>query len=304
MRRAILLLVVAVAIGLAFSPPPAFTAAVGPLNGIGLIDYSQKPTFKIGDWAKYRMSGKSELGMKDNYVVTVLIAGEQDFWGDPAFWIETWTDAPGLAPQTQAALMSYDIFGDTSAVERLQLYERAMVTMLNEDGTPQIDINKPAASMLKTRREVKQPIRYSRDTLGVDTVQTPRGTLQAMKVLRKEGTSATQMVGDSSVYNEVRENRTSWYTNEVPITHIAREDVENIAAHKAWLVGRSGDANPLTIKDRGFGTARLIDYGHGLEARLIPARYRKTIAEQEAPQRAASRTQPAAAGKTRARPGR
>ena len=117
MRRAILLLVVAVAIGLAFSPPPAFTAAVGPLNGIGLIDYSQKPTFKIGDWAKYRMSGKSELGMKDNYVVTVLIAGEQDFWGDPAFWIETWTDAPGLAPQTEAALMSYDIFGDTSAVQ-------------------------------------------------------------------------------------------------------------------------------------------------------------------------------------------
>jgi hypothetical protein len=309
MRRAITVAALAIATGLAFSPPPARTDQVAPLNGIGLIDYGHKPTFKVGDWVKYRMSGKSELGMKDNYSVTVLISGEQDFWGDPAFWLETWTDAPGLAPETQAALMSYDIFNDTAAVARLQLYERAMVTMLNEDGTPRVDINKPAASILKTRREVKQPARYSLDTLGVDTIQTPKGTFKTLKILRKEGTGATQMVGDSSIYNEIRENRTSWFASEVPITHIAREDIENIAAHKAWLVGRSGDATPLTIKDRGLGTARLIDFGHGLEPRLTPMRYRKPLAEQQAAERAAARPKAAAGAKpatasTRTRPGR
>jgi len=303
MRRAIRVLVCAVAIGLAFPPLPGRTAT-SPLNAIGLLDYTHKPTFKVGDWVKYKMTGRSELGAKDDYIVTVLIAGEQDFWGDPAFWLETWTDAPGLAPTTQASLMSYDIFSDTLAYSRLQLYQRAAVTMLNEDGSPRVDVTKPAASMLRTRREVKQPNRTSIDTLGRDTVLTPRGTYQALKIARHEGTGATQMVGDSSIYSEVRENRTSWYTTEVPITHVAREDIENIAARKAWMIGRSGDATPLAIKDRGLGTARLIDFGHGLAGRLTPVRYRKSIAEQEAAGRTASRSGAATGGSKGLRPGR
>jgi hypothetical protein len=109
-----------------------------------------------------------------------------------------------------------------------------------------------------------------------------------MKVLLKQGTGATQTVGDSSVYTEVRENRTSWYASEIPITHLAREDIESINSGKSWLVGRSGDATTLNTRDRGLGTARLVDYGHGLEARLIPAYLRHTIAEQAAAERAAA----------------
>ena len=287
MRRAILLLLTACAAS-AIASTPAATAPASTLNGIGLVDYARKPTFKVGDWVKYRMTGRSELGMSDDYYVTLVIAGEQDFWGDPAFWLETWTDAPGRPPETQAALMSYEIFGDTSAVQRLQMYMRAAISTLNEDGTPRIDINKPSSSMLKTRREVKNPVHWSRDTLGVDTVQTPRGTYKALRVLLKQGTGGTQTAGDSSIYNEVRENRTSWYAEDVPITHLAREDVENIAAGKSWLLGRSGDATALHTKDRGLGTARLLDFGRGVEARLIPEYLRHTIAEQEAAERAAA----------------
>jgi hypothetical protein len=293
MRRAILLLLIAAAATL-YSPPALHAAATAPLNGIGLVDYSHKPTFKVGDWARYRMSGSSELGMSDNYDVTILIAGEEDFWGDPAFWIETWTDAPGKAPETQASLMSYEIFGDSSAIERLQLYMRKAVTMLNEDGSPRFDINKPAASMLKTRREVKNPVRSTSDTLGADTVQTPKGTFKALKVVLHQGTGATQSVGDSTIYTELRENRTSWYTLEVPITHLAREDIESIASGKSWLVGRSSEAAALHIRDRGLGTARLLDFGHGLTARLLPERLRHTIAEQVAIERAAARPRPVA----------
>ncbi len=287
MRRAILLLLLAAAGSL--QSAPAASATYAPLNGIGLVDYSRKPAFRVGDWVKYRMMGRSELGVTENYYVTLLIAGEEDFWGDPGFWIETWTDEPGKPPETQAALMSYGIFSDTSAVERLQLYMRKTVTMLNEDGTAKMDINKPAAGMLKTRREVKNPVRWTRDSLGVDTVQTPQGTFKGMKVLFKEGTGATQTVGDSSVYTELRENRTSWYVNEVPITHLAREDIETIASRKAWLLGRSGDATPLSTRDRGLGSARLLGYGHGLEARLVPEYLRHSLAEQQAAERAAAR---------------
>ncbi len=293
MRRAILVLLIAAAASTLYSPP-AFTVQSAPLNGIGLVDYTRKPAFKVGDWAKYRMSGSSELGMSDNYYVTILVAGEEDFWGDPGFWLETWTDAPGKAPETQAALMSYEIFGDSAAVQRLQLYMRKQVTMLNEDGSPRMDINKPAAGMLRTRREVKNPVRSTRDTLGADTVQTPKGTFKTLKVVLHEGTGATQAVGDSSIYTELRENRTSWYTEEVPITHLAREDIETISSGKSWLVGRSSDASPLHIRDRGLGTARLLDFGHGLTARLIPEHLRHTIAEQVAIERAAAKPKPVA----------
>ena len=307
MRRAIAALSLLLALAALDAPRSrADTGAI--MNGIGLIDYRHKPDFKIGDWVRYQMKSHSELGASDDYELTVMIAGEEDFWGDPGFWVETWVDMPGVPPQTRASLVSYEIFSDTVATQRLLLYTRKMISMLNEDGTPKMDINKPSASTLKARREVQNPVRFSLDTLGTDTVVTPKGTFKPLKVLMKQGTGATQMVGDSSLYTEVRENRTSWYTLEVPITHLAREDIESINAHKSWLTGRSGDALPLAIRDRGLGTARLIDFGHGATARLVPERLRHTIPQQVAAEKAAAKpksttAKPASSGKSGAKSG-
>ena len=307
MRRAIAALSLLLALAALDAPRSrADTGAI--MNGIGLIDYRHKPDFKIGDWVRYQMKSHSELGASDDYELTVMIAGEEDFWGDPGFWVETWVDMPGVPPQTRASLVSYEIFSDTVATQRLLLYTRKMISMLNEDGTPKMDINKPSASTLKARREVQNPVRFSLDTLGTDTVVTPKGTFKPLKVLMKQGTGSTQMVGDSSLYTEVRENRTSWYTLEVPITHLAREDIESINAHKSWLTGRSGDALPLAIRDRGLGTARLIDFGHGATARLVPEQLRHTIAQQVAAEKAAAKpksttAKPASSGKSGAKSG-
>ncbi len=297
MRRAIRLLLLVVA-ALPFGVPPARAQGQAIMNGIGLVDYTRKPNFKVGDWAKYHMQSRSQLGVTDDYTLTVLIAGEEDFWGDPCFWLETWVDKPGDPPQTRAALMSYEIFTDSSATERLLLYMRKMITMLKEDGTPQIDINKPAASTFKARHDVKTPVTWTSDTLGVDTVQTPKGTFTGRMIRLKQGKGVTQAVGDSSIYTELREDRTSWYTNDVPITHLAREDIVTTSSRKSWLIGRSGDSTPLGIRDKGIGTARLIDFGHGLEARLLPVRLRRTIAEQRAAAKAPARaSRPTAARK-------
>jgi hypothetical protein len=286
MRRAIAALALLLAVAALDAPRTrAETSAI--MNGIGLIDYRHKPDFKIGDWVRYQMKSHSELGASDDYQLTVMIAGEEDFWGDRAFWVETWVDMKDEPTQTRASLVSYEIFDDSVATQRLLLYTRKMITMLDEDGKPKMDINKPSASTLKARREVMNPIRFSLDTLGVDTVLTPKGTFKPLKVVMKQGTGATQSVGDSSIYTEVRENRTSWYTLQVPITHLAREDIESINARKSWLIGRSGDATALAIRDRGLGSARLIDFGHGASARLLPERLRHTLAEQVAAEKAA-----------------
>ncbi len=297
MRRAIrLLLLVVAALSLGVLPARAQGQAI--MNGIGLLDYAHKPHFRVGDWAKYHMQSSSQLGVTDDYTLTVLVAGEEDFWGDPCFWLETWVDMPSGPPQTRAALMSYEIFTDSSATERLLLYMRKMITMLNEDGTPRVDINKPAASTLKARHDVKNPVTWDRDSLGVDTVQTPKGTFTARMILLKQGKGVTQAVGDSSIYTELREDRTSWYTNDVPITHLAREDIVTTSSRKSWLIGRSGDATALNIRDKGVGTARLIDFGHGLEPRILPMHLRRTIAEQRAAARGPARAaRPTAARK-------
>ena len=287
MRRAIAFLALLLALA-ALDAPRSRAETSTVINGIGLVDYRHKPDFKIGDWVRYHLKGHSELGAHDDYELTVMIAGEEDFYGDPSFWIETWVDAPGAPEQTSAALVSYDIFGDSVATQRLLLYTRKLISMLNEDGTPKMDINKPAQSTLKARREVMNPANFDIDTLGTDTVQTPKGVFKAMKVLMKQGKGATQSVGDSSVYTEVRENRTSFYATEVPITHLVREDIESINARKTWPIGRSGEALPLAIRDRGLGSARLVDFGHNGTARLVPERLRHTIAEQAAAENAAA----------------
>ena len=282
MRRAIALALLIITVIAPLAPRPAAAATI-QINGIGLVDYAHKPDLKVGDWVRYHMIGSSELGVREAYTITLLIAGEQDFWGDPAFWIETWKEMPGSPPEMLAALVSYDIYRDSSATQRLQLYTRAMISESDDAGNPRIELNKPAASILKTRRDVKNPVRWTRDTLGVDTVITPRGTFKGLKVLLKQGTGSTQAVGDSSIYQELREDRTSYFAMEVPITHLSREDIETVAARKSWLIGRSGDATALATRDRALGTARLLDFGNGgLEARLVPEKFRKSLAAQKA----------------------
>jgi hypothetical protein len=289
MRRAIraLSLAIATVVGGAAGPAHAQTQSV--VNAIGLIDYWSKPTFKVGDWARYRMSGGSELGMSDNYTLTILIAGEEDFWGDPGFWVETWVDVPGEVSRTRAGLVSYAIFKDTLAVQRLLLYTRKMIDMVNDDGVPVVNINRPASSTLRTRREVQNPVTWSRESLGRDSLTVGPRTYHVEKVLMKQGQAVTQTVGDSTVLSELREDRTFWFTNDVPITHLVREDIETSMSRKAWLIGRSGDAAPLTVRDRGAGSATLLEFGRGgLEPRMVPAKFRKSLAAQRAAERAAA----------------
>lgn len=283
MRRAIAILPLLALSLLLLPTAPASAATSTTFNGIGLVDYTRKPDFKVGDWVRYRMSSRSELGVVEQYDVVILVAGERDLWGDKGFWIETWREEPGRPPEVIASLISYDIFKDSTATQRLQIYTRQVISLLGDDGAPRLDINKPSASILKARREVRNPVRWTRDTVGVDTVVTPAGDFRSTKVLLKQGTGSTQAIGDSTIYQELREDRVSHYHLDIPITHLVKEDIELVASRKAWMIGRSGDATELTTRDRGTGSARLIAYGHGgLEPVFVPKRYQSTIAEQKA----------------------
>lgn len=271
MRRAIALLSLLVTGAVLFA---AVTAAkqqtVSQINGIGLIDYSTPPTFKIGDWVRYHMTGESEMGMHDDYTVTVLIAGEEEFWGDRGFWIETWTDKPGNPQETVASLMSYRIFADSLPIQHMQLFQRKIITEVDDQGRPRELANKPSSNILTSRTLFQKPIMWDVDTLEVDTVSTPAGEFRARKVSIRQGTGATATVGDSSRYDEVRENRMVWMDHRVPITHVAKESIESKISRRTWALGRSAEGSVLLLRERGIGVARLVGFGTGLKPRLLP----------------------------------
>lgn len=245
--------------------------ATARINAIGFVDYSGKPAFKVGDWVRYRVTGESELGMRDDYALTILVAGEEVFWGDSCFWLETWTE-PRSGPKTAlASLMSYTIFRDTAAVQHMQVYQRKQISELNEAGAPVEMVMEPGSSILRTRTLFKNPVAWDVDTLGSDTVSTPAGEFLGRKISIRMGSSTTRNFGDSTRYDEARENRLLWRDVRVPITHVARESVENLVLRRTWMIGRSTEGSPLQTRERALGSARLEAMGSGGVPRIVPA---------------------------------
>ncbi len=280
------------------SPLRASDPSLDRINGIGLIDFGVKPTFKVGDWARYHMSAKSDLGVVDDYNVTVLIGGEEQWWGEDCFWIETVTQSPGGGTQAVASLMSYEVFNDSLALPHMQLYVRKLITGLDADGEPVQVVYKRPASTLKTRETPTSQFKVQVDTLGRESVTVPKGAYDCVKLQFLQGRGATGARGDSTEYTELREVRTTYMSLKVPITHIVREDIEQSFTRKAWKVGYSKDATATVTMDRTVGSAQLVDTGSNMASQTVPERLRKSIAEQRAEAARARAPRPAAKKKT------
>ena len=218
--------------------------------------------------------------MEDDYVATILIGGEERFWGEECFWIETWTAPSGGVESAVATLMSYSAFGDTAWLENFQKYARKTVSDVDEDGRPIIQIMKRSGSY-KRRGGPRRSITYAIDSLGTDTVTAVKGVIyKCAKVSIRQGIGMNSDVGDSTVRNEVREDRMAYYSDKVPITSLAREDIETSTIRKSWKIGRSADAIQKTV-DHGLGISRIVDYGSGgLAPKLVPISARKPLARQ------------------------
>jgi hypothetical protein len=261
---------------------------VDVISAIGLVDYGQKPDFRVGNWVSYHMLGASQRGLEDDYILTVVVGGEERFWGDDGFWLESWTEHARKPPRAVASLMSYAIFQDSLPQVRLQSYVRKLVEDLDEHGNPIQTVFRRAPQTLKSRTSLGAAGNWDSDTLGRDTVHTSRGTYDCLKVRIRTAKQTTADSGDSTFSTVIEEIRTVFMTNDVPITHIARTDMELTATREAWLAGRSQD-KVATIIERSTGSARLVDFGQGREGRLTPAACRRSLAEQYPPRAGAAR---------------
>jgi hypothetical protein len=280
MRRAVHFLALAAFLSLT----PAALRAGTVLDGAGMIYYAAEPNFKVGDWVKYHTKGSSLQGHKDDYVVTILIAGEELWWGERCFWVETWTEMPGHeGKELAASLVTYGIFGDSMATEHLTWFMRKSIEGRDDRGNVQQMIHKRDPAEFRARAAMIQKAALDRDidTVGVATVTGPTGTYEARRI--RQSTKAVELVdrGDSTIYYEHIETRDRYYSPKVPITWMAREEIDDLQQGRSWLIGNKKDA-PLAILERARGTTELVGFGHGdVTPEVVPVPLRRTIEEQE-----------------------
>jgi hypothetical protein len=277
MRRAVLLLLL-----LAALPFPSTALAAtqsGPVDAIGLLNYKIGPRFKVGDWVRYTVRGTSAKGQKTDYTITLLIAGEERWWGEDCFWVETQISYFGEAPMLAASLLSYAVFQDSLPTIRFARYIRKYIDMLDVSGVPAQQLYRRAPAELTTRGFGEyQPV-LQKDTVGVEKVTVPKGTFEALRVNRHHRSFITEHKADSSVYYEATRDHAYYTSDEVPITGLVRIDQTDTQRSRSWVAGESENA-PLRVLEVATGSTELIDYGSGMTAQLVPEHLRHPLSEK------------------------
>jgi hypothetical protein len=295
MRRAWLSAMTVAAVLSFASAASAAVSSVEQINGIGLIDYSQAPHFKVGDWVRYHVTSSSEMGESDDYNVTVLIAGEERFWGEDCFWVETWTEPRDRPIRGVATLMSYDVFSDSFPNIRSQYYMRKSVEGTGDNGELIEQVVRRPSSTVRKRAWLYEGQDVAVDSLPADTVSLPIALFKCGRVRIQQGKGATLDHRDSSTYTEMREIRVSFVTREVPVTGIARETIEKSIRRRSWAIGHSQDSQKLNTMDRSLGEARLVAMGSGLASRILPPERQVSLKQQDAAAARQASAKPAAA---------
>ena len=241
---------------------PAFAARV---NGIGLIDYRKK--FKVGDWVRYKIDVANSNGLERENFQEVRIVGEETFRGEPCFWVETWFGPDSLRAAYDLTLMSYDVFKDTQADVRYSVYMRLM--MLDQD-----DQGRPEMTEVKTAKGTEAlpdltPYRGKVDTLGMETVDTPKGAIESRLVTLERKLRNPRDTPDSTINKITHIVRKSWLSKRVPITSLVAEDETEdwlIQAYKLGEVSTNAPEVPFSSENRKI---TVVDWGTGAKSSLL-----------------------------------
>lgn len=274
MRRAPLFLMVA-ALALV-SPGASRSAVTTAIDGITLIDFSGRANLKVGSWACYHTVSNSYLGYHDDYKVLLLIAAEEEFWGERCFWLETWTMDHGDTVCT-ASLVSYAALRDTAALRHAAWFERKTIRGMGDDGRPEElipqrtanEFRAPQASRGHRPAEQEGTNDRSFDTLSVDTCRIPAGSFRGPRVREVNHLVQEVMRGDSTIHYERQEVRLRKLDSRIPITRVAREDIQDVQQNKVWLTGESGQSTTRVLEE-ALGLTLLTGYGdHGVAPRVV-----------------------------------
>ena len=255
------------------------------LDAIGSVDYTQgRSVIQVGSWASYRMTTSDDKRVIDDCTATVMIAGEEEWWGEDCFWVETLTQRGEGSVTPAATLMSFSIFEDSLPLRNVLLYQRKRIGDVDESGRPIQQTMRRGPNAIKARPQPNKELTVRTDTLGTDTLKTVQGDLVCLKVRTVKGFSATSQSADSSRYDETREVRVTDRSPRIPVTGNAHEEVETTTSRRVWATGHSSESSPLELISRTKVVLELVGYGtSGRESNLVPVEFRRSLAEQRAP---------------------
>jgi hypothetical protein len=274
MRRALALVLLA-ALVLA-APRPAGSSAADMLDGISLLDLSGHASLKVGSWVRYHTVSSSYLGYHDDYEVLLLIAAEEEFWGERCFWLETSIIDHGDTTST-ASLISYSAIGDTAAARHGTWFERKTVRNLDDNGLPEEMIPKRSPGDFRVPRSLAghKPAEQegskdqSIDTLAVDTCRVPVGNFRGPTVREVNRVVEEVVRGDSTVHYERAETRLRKLDTKVPLTRLVREDIHDLQQDRLWLTGQSAQT-VSRVMEEARGVTLLTGYGErGTPSRVV-----------------------------------
>lgn len=259
---------------------PSLAQSGNVMDGIGLIDYTRKPTFKVGTYVQYHMTGHSSKGHSEDYRMVVGVAGEERFWGDDGFWLETIAEGSGDQPGTSvASLMSYSIFSDSLPAQHVQYYMRKSINDTDERGMPHEVVSKGLTSGIKSHTKVDPNTHWYSDTLASDSILAMGRKFWCKRLHSRRDLAKTEEHGDSTIMTEYREDRDTYLSREVPLTSIVREDIEYLETRKAWLVGRSADAQSA-VSIHSVGQSILLGYGYDYRGQVIDESKRHALPDR------------------------
>jgi hypothetical protein len=274
MRRAPLVTLLAVLI--LATPRPARPSSTDMLDGITLLDLSGRAGLKVGSWVRYHTVSGSVLGYHDDYEVLMLIAADEEFWGERCFWLETSTIDHGDTITT-ASLISYAAIGDSAAARHATWFERKTVRNLDASGVPEEMIPKRTPGEFRVPRSAAghKPAEQegtndrSVDTLAVDTCQVPIGGFRGHSVREVNKIVQEVVRGDSTVHYERVETRLRKLDNRIPLTRLVREDIRDVQEDRLWLTGQSSQNISRVLED-ARGVTLLTGYGErGVPSRIV-----------------------------------
>jgi hypothetical protein len=274
MRRAPLLILLAALMLIA--PRPSRSSSNDLLDGITLLDFTGRSSPKVGSWVRYHTVSSSYLGYHDDYELVLLIAAEEEFWGERCFWLETWT-IEGGDTITTASLISYSAIGDTAAARHATWFERKTVRNLDESGLPEEMIPKRPPGEFRVPRsqaghkpaEQEGTKDQSIDTLAVDTCRVPIGSFRGPTVRERNRVVQEVARGDSTVHYERLETRLRKLDSRIPLTRMVREDIDDVQRDRLWLTGQSAQSVSRVLEE-ARGVTLLTGYGErGVPSRIV-----------------------------------
>jgi len=260
-RAGLLLLAFVLAATLA---APAFAVRV---NGVGLIDYRKK-NYNVGDWVRYRIEVSSSNGNEAVSSQEVRIVGEENFRGEPCTWIETRSGPDTTAFASGLTLFSNEAFRDTQADVRFSVYVRMMMMEIDEEGNPVMTEVKRAGSGIAPLPDLSG-MRGEVDTLGFETVSTPRGSIEGRIVRLHRKIRNPRDTGDSTINRITDLKRQQWISRKVPITSLIKEVETEDWLRQAYRVGTVSTSAPETPVSSETRTVTVVAWGTGARSDIL-----------------------------------